>query len=199
MEKNITFAPNVLLLDVAFLNETVCHVKHLLAEKMGRELPVTDWIDWLVCLALDGGLRGEGHELQVLLVADEKLRYLNDCQPSDLSELDGKACRTPLGEFSFSIVPSAGLVSRADLFVELTKLALDAKEVECLLLVPDFYGYGEKMCQTLNDFGKEAEKSDALDKALCFLLEKTDKTLPCRSDLVTYSLMHIWGVTSDDL
>lgn len=199
MEKNITFAPNVLLLDVAFLNDTVYRSKRMLVEKLGRELPDTDLVDWLICLALDGGLRGEGHALQVLLVTDEGIRTLQGCTPGSLDELDGKACQTPLGEFSFSVVPSAGLVSRADLFNELVKLALDAKEVERLLLVPHFYEYGERLAKALHDFSLEAEDEEALGKALCFLLEEPDESLSCRTDLITYSLMHVWGIAPDDL
>lgn len=200
MEKNhITFTPDVLLLDVTFLNDTVYNAKRLLAERLRRALPDTDLVAWLLCLALDGGLRGEGRVVQILLVADEGVHALQGCAPGLLEELDGKACRTPLGEFSFSVVPSAGMVTRADLFCELAKLALDAQEVEHLLLVPYFYEYGEKLRKTFRDFTLEAEDEKALGKALCFLLEEPDGGLPCRADLVTYSLMHVWGIAPEDL
>lgn len=198
-KKDIIFAPNVLLLDAAFLNGTVRDIKLLMGNKLGRELPDTDLVDWLICLALDGGLRGESNELQVLWVADEGVRQMPGCIPSALEELDGQACQTPIGEFSFSVVPSAGLVSRADLFAELMKLALDAKEVKRLLLVPDFYEYGEKLAKTLHDFNTESDEDDALGKVLCFLLEERDGGFPCSIDLITYSLMHIWGIAPDDL
>lgn len=199
MKKNITFASNVLLLDVAFLNNTVGHVKKLMAGRLGRNLPDADLVNWLICLALDGGLRGDGNELQILLVADEDTSLLQDCQPSGIGDLDGKACQTLLGEFSFSWVPSAGMVSRADLFAELVKLALDAKEVERLLLVPNFYEYAETLTKTLLDFVQEVKAENALDKVLCFLLEEPDRALPCRMDLLTYSLMHVWGIAPEDL
>ena len=75
-KKDIIFAPNVLLLDAAFLNGTVRDIKLLMGNKLGRELPDTDLVDWLICLALDGGLRGESNELQVLWVADEGVRQM---------------------------------------------------------------------------------------------------------------------------
>ena len=165
MEKNITFAPNVLLLDTAFVNDTVYKSRQFLSERLGRELPETDLIDWLICLGLDGGLRGQENELQVL---------------------------------SFAVVPSAGLVSRSKLYTELVQLALDAKEVERLLLVPHFYEYGEDLAKTLRDFYEEKEEDEG-GKALCFLMEETREDLPCEVDLVTFSLMHIWGIAPDDL
>lgn len=198
MEKNITFAPNVLLLDVTFLNETVYRSRQLLSERLGRELPVTDWVAWLLCVALDSGLRGENQEVQVLLVADEGVHTLSGCTPASLDELDGKACRTSLGEFSFLLVPSAGLVSRDKLYNELVQLALDAKEVEHLILVPQFDAYGEELAKVLHDFCKEKGEPLA-KKAICFLMKKPSSALQCRVDWVTYSLMHVWGITPDDL
>ena len=197
MEKNITFAPNVLLMDTAFINETVYKSHKFLSERLGHQLPETDLVDWLVCLALDGGLRGEDNEVQVLLVADEDTHTLRGCVPAALEELDGKACRTSLGAFSFSVVPSAGLVSRSKLYNELVQLALDAKEVERLLLVPHFSAYGEDLAKTLRDFCEEKEEEE-IGKALCFLMEEVREVLPCRVDLVTFSLLHIWNVSPED-
>ena len=198
MEKNITFAPNVLLLDTAFVNDTVYKSRQFLSERLGRELPETDLIDWLTCLGLDGGLRGRENELQVLLVADEAVHTLNGCTPAALADLDGNACQTSLGEFSFAVVLSAGLVSRSKLYTELVQLALDAKEVERLMLVPHFYEYEEDLAKTLCDFYEEKEEDEAR-KAICFLMEETGEVLPCEVDLVTFSLMHIWGIAPDDL
>lgn len=199
MEKNtITFAQNVLLLDVTCINETVYGAKRFLGERLGRKLPDTNLVDWLICLGLDAGLRGEENEVQVLLVADEDAHWLKECEPADLSELDGNACRTSLGEYAFSVVPSAGMVSRAALFNELVQLALDAKEVERLMVVPRFSEYGQELAKTFHDFCEDKELDQA-DKALCFLMEEPEGVLRCRTDLATYSLLHIWGVSPEDL
>lgn len=198
MEKNITFAPNVLLMDTAFINETVYKSRYFLSRRLERVLPETDLIDWLICLGLDGGLRGMQNEMQILLVADEAVHTLKDCTPASLAELDGKACRTSLGEFSFAVVLSAGLVSRSKLYNELVQLALDAKEVNRLMLVPHFHEYGEDLVKTLRDFCEEKEEEMA-GKAICFLMEETSESLPCEVDLATFSLMHIWGIAPEDL
>ena len=176
MEKNITFAPNVLLMDTAFINETVYKSRYFLSRRLERVLPETDLIDWLICLGLDGGLRGMQNEMQILLVADEAVHTLKDCTPASLAELDGKACRTSLGEFSFAVVP----------------------EVNRLMLVPHFHEYGEDLVKTLRDFCEEKEEEMA-GKAICFLMEETSESLPCEVDLATFSLMHIWGIAPEDL
>ncbi len=199
MEKNhIEFAPNVLLLDVTFITETVCGLKRFLSERLGRELPDTNLVDWFICLGLDGGLRGEENNMQILLVGDEGEHELKGCVPGDMGELDGNACLTSVGELSFSVVPSAGMVSRAALFSELVQLALDASEVKRLLLVPRFRDYGPELAKTLHDFCEEKDCEEA-DKALCFLMEEPEEHLQCHTDLATYSLLHIWGVSPEDL
>lgn len=197
MNNRITFLSNVIILDVSFLNGTVADAKHVLEENLRRKLPDTDIVNWLICLALDAGLRGATHDIQVLFVVDEGVQSLKSSVPCSLLELNGKACQTALGEFSFVAVSSAGMVSRADLFEELTRLALDAKEVKCLMLVPHFCEYGARVIKSIQNYCKAAEISNA-EKAICFLMEEPATDLLCRWDFATYSLMHTWGITSED-
>ena len=42
MNDEIKFPANVILIDVAFLNETVCSAKNFLENKLGRKLPDID-------------------------------------------------------------------------------------------------------------------------------------------------------------
>ena len=57
MEDKIKFPANVILIDVAFLNEVVYGAKNFLEGKLGRKLPDVDLPAWLSYLALDAGLR----------------------------------------------------------------------------------------------------------------------------------------------
>ena len=79
-------------------------IKSFLGERLGRTLPDVDLPAWLSYLALDAGLREGDNEIQVLLVHGGEVSALPHCRPADLKELDGVACRTPLGEFAFSRV-----------------------------------------------------------------------------------------------
>ena len=83
MEDKIKFPANVILIDVAFLNEVVYGAKNFLEGKLGRKLPDVDLPAWLSYLALDAGLREQENEVEVLLVhtpaADVlKQRFLRD-------------------------------------------------------------------------------------------------------------------------
>ena len=50
--------------------------------------------------------------------------------------VDGKACRTALGELSFSVVSAEGLASSQNLYEDLMRLVLNDTAVKRLLLVP---------------------------------------------------------------
>ena len=136
MEDKIKFPANVILIDVAFLNEVVYGAKNFLEGKLGRKLPDVDLPAWLSYLALDAGLREQENEVEVLLVHTPAADVLKCCEPSDVNKLNHQACRTPLGEFAFSSVTSSGLVSTEELFLDLMNLALDSADVKCLMLLP---------------------------------------------------------------
>ena len=118
MEDKIKFPANVILIDVAFLNEVVYGAKNFLEGKLGRKLPDVDLPAWLSYLALDAGLREQENEVEVLLVHTPAADVLKCCEPSDVNKLNHQACRTPLGEFTFSSVTSSGLVSTEELFLD---------------------------------------------------------------------------------
>lgn len=198
MESEIKFLKKVLLVDVAFLNDMVYNVTEFLSERLGRELPKLDLPGWLSYLALDAGLREGDNEIQVLLIHNGTAHQLKCCEPSDLESLHGMACRTPLGEFVFSVVSSSGMVSDEELFVDLMSLALDSADVERLMLVPFQATYGEKVEEKLRQFFRD-RKSEEQGKAVYFTMQEPLQPILCQWDFVNFSLMHALGIKSDEL
>lgn len=200
MEKNIKFSANVILVDVSFLNETVSDIKDFLGERLGRALPGVDLPAWLSYLALDAGLREGDNEIQVLLVHDGGAAALPHCQPSDLKELDGMACRTPLGEFAFSCVTAADITTSADLFLDLMNLALDSADVKRLALVPFHRLYADRVEEGLRKFfDKKGKKEEAGCQAVYFMMAAPQTPVPCVCDSVLYSLSHVLGIQPEEL
>lgn len=62
-----------------------------------------------------------------------------------------------LGEFSFISVSSEGLVSRANLYLDLLNIALDSADVKRLMLVPFIDDYGVKLMEVLEEHLREAD------------------------------------------
>ena len=182
MEDKIKFPANVILIDVAFLNEVVYGAKNFLEGKLGRKLPDVDLPAWLSYLALDAGLREQENEVEVLLV----------------NKLNHQACRTPLGEFAFSSVTSSGLVSTEELFLDLMNLALDSADVKCLMLLPFHQVYGNGVEEKLAGFFKDKNEEER-GKAVYFITEEPLSPVYCRLEPVFYSLAHAFGIKSDEL
>lgn len=198
MEEKAEFSENVILIDVAFLNEVVCNARKFLGPKLGRELPEIDLLAWLSYLSLDAGLRGDSNEIQVLLLQDESTHELKGCEPSDLGSLDGMVCRTSLGEFAFSCVNSAGITSCEALYLDLMNLALDSAEVKHLILVPFHLFYKDRVEEGLRKFFKGKSEGEC-DKAMYFVMEEPLKPVYSRWDLIIYSLAQAFGIKSDEL
>lgn len=198
MEDKIKFSENVILIDVAFLDEVVCGAKKFLEGKLGRELPPVDLPAWLSYLALDAGLREQANKVDVLLVHDPASHVLRCCEPSDLDSLNQRACRTPLGEFSFFTVPSSGLVSMEELFLDLMNLALDTAEVKCLMLLPFHQLFGNRVEERLSDFFKD-KKEEERGKVVYFAQAEPLAAIHCRWEPVFFSLAHVFGIKPDEL
>lgn len=199
MENNVKFSKNVILVDVSFLDETVSDIKSFLGERLGRTLPDVDLPAWLSYLALDAGLREGDNEIQVLLVHGGEVSALPHCRPADLKELDGVACRTPLGEFAFSRVSSAGMAASSDLFIDLMHLALDSADVECLALVPFHRLYAGKVEEELRKCLGKQEKQKEAGRVVYFMMAAPQVPIPCVTDSVLYSLSHALGIKPEEL
>lgn len=198
MQNEIKFAENVILLDVEFVNNVVGQLKTILEDKLKRNLPQLDLVQWLSYVCLDAGLRGDKNEIQVLLLHKTSEKALDNCYPNSISEIDGKACRDALGEFVFYAANSARIVEKEQLFIDLMTLAIDSADVKRLILLPFHPQYGKnlesKLCKLANDKGGEACK-----KAAYFFMQSPSEVMPCSTDSVVYSLAQVFGIRPDEL
>lgn len=200
MENDIKFASNVILVDVSFLNVTASEIKSFASRQLGRKLPDVDLPTWLSYLTLDAGLHDGNNEIQVLLVHDGKTSSLSCCRPSDLEELDGMACRTPLGEFTFSYVTAAGITSSADLFLDLMDLAWDAENVELLALVPFHGQYADWVEDELWRLSsKKMQRARRAFRTVYFTASSPKNPIPCRHISAFYSLSYALGIQPGEL
>ena len=189
MDEKIAFAECVLLLDVDFMNLLVEPIRQ---PGGGRpELPYVEWGSWLSYLALDAGIKSGSNELQVLLLHKEGESEVRCCQPASLEALNGQACQAPLGEIQFACVPTAGMTTPQALYLNLLQLALDAKDVKHLLLLPH-PAYTEAVVDELTDLF--SEKPALASKVTLFTLKPQEVTLPCKVDTAFFSLAKAFGL-----
>ena len=197
------FSERVILLDVSFLNRTVGMVREVMSARLGRPLPKLDLAAWLDCLILDAGIRDfSSAEVQVLLAYGAEGDALEACMPSLLSDLDGKACRTSLAEYVFSVVRAENMVASETLFQDLLALVLNNASVRQLLLVPHMMSDEEKLNGVMAEILRERKgNAGGLDEveAVCFRMEVPAMPSVCRWCPVVPSLAHVLGIRGEEL
>lgn len=194
------FYKYVILVDIAFVTEAATGLRGFMSRQLGRELPPFDLVGWLGYLSMDGGIEPKAdHEIQVIFVSDQEKKALTGCLPAQLEALQGQACRTEWGEFLFSVVTPADITDSAHLFMDLTHIILDAREVERLLIVPCDRIYGSELNADLTKFFKEKEGvSDK--KLLRFAMSQPgEPSMGYPYDFVGYSILQALGVNPDEL
>lgn len=178
-DNKIAFAANVLLIDVNFLHQVVAEIVRRSREE-GCEMPSVAWEEWVSYLAMDAGLKPGKNEVQVLLLHEAGVEEVSCCSPSKLSDIDGKACVTPLGELQFACVPTAGMTTISELFADLLRLALDSKEVQQLMLLPQGPRCYEEVETRLTDLFHEHPLWAR--RVTYFVLDPSTVALPCKVD-----------------
>ena len=203
MDKNadLRFSERVILLDVSFLSHTVGMVREVMSARLGRPLPKLDLAAWLDCLLLDAGIRDfSSTEVQVLLAHGAADDALEACTPSLLSDLDGKACRTALAEYVFSVVPTENMATAETLFQDLSALVLNNASVRQLLLVPaasDEEKLGGMLAEILRERKEKAGGGDV--QVVWFRLEAPALPSVCHWCPLVPSLAHVLGIRSEEL
>lgn len=182
----------VVLIDAAFLNFVITDMKGYFEKTLQRSLQEIDLSILTTYLTLDAGITEGKNEVQFLFVYDKDSDRLVYCQPSDLEkELNGVAFQSPYGEYSFASVPSEGMVSREDLFLDLLSIVADSADVKRMIVVSFNEEYGKKVTDALNEIkGKEV---------IQFRMNEPDTPLAYKWDMLAFPVMQALGIKADEL
>lgn len=188
----IKLSETVVLIDAAFLNFVITDMKGYFEKTLQRSLQEIDLSILTTCLTLDAGITEGKNEVQFLFVYDKESGRLVHCQPSDLEkELNGVAFQSPYGEYSFASVPSEGMVSREDLFLDLLSIVADSADVKKMILVSFNEEYGKKVTDALNEIqGKEIVQ---------FRMNEPDTPVAYKWDMLAFPVMQALGIRADEL
>ena len=178
----IKLSETVVLIDAAFLNFVITDIKNYFEKTLQRSLQEIDLSLFTSYLTLDAGINEGKNEVQFLFVYDKESRHLQHCQPSDLQEeLNGVAFQSPYGEFSFAGVPSEGMVSREDLFMDLLSVVSDSVDVKRMIVV----SFNE-------EYGKSKE-------VMQFRMNEPEIPVNYKWDMLAFPVMHSLGIRAEEL
>lgn len=182
----------VVLIDAAFLNFVITDMKGYFEKTLQRSLQEIDLSVLTTYLTLDAGVKEGKNEVQFLFVYDKQSSSLAFCHPSDLEkELNGVAFQSPFGEYSFASVPSEGMVSREDLFVDMLTIVADSADVKKMIIVSFNEEYGERVTEILSEVkGKEI---------IQFRMNEPESPVNYQWDMLAFPVMQALGIRADEL
>lgn len=188
----IKLSETVVLIDAAFLNFVITDMKGYFEKTLQRSLQEIDLSILTTYFTLDAGITEGKNEVQFLFVYDKQSSRLAYCQPSDLEkELNGVAFQSPYGEYSFASVPSEGMVSREDLFVDMLHIVADSADVKKMIVVSFNEEYGQRVTDALHEVkGKEI---------IQFRMNEPESPVDYKWDMLAFPVMQALGIRADEL
>lgn len=188
----IKLSETVVLIDAAFLNFVITDMKGYFEKTLQRSLQEIDLSMLTTYLTLDAGITEGKNEVQFLFVYDKASSRLVYCQPSDLSqELNGVAFQSQYGEYSFASVPSEGMVSREDLFLDLLSIVSDSADVKKMIVVSFNEEYGKRVTDALRVVkGKEI---------IQFRMNEPESPVEYKWEMLAFPVMQALGIKAEEL
>lgn len=191
------WSENVILVDADYVDKVAFNLIVNFERMIGRRIPQADIAKWIDCVALDGGIREGEHETLVVLIHRKDKTKLENFTPSDYGkELNGKAFKDHLGEFTISAYPIESIAGGEDYFTDALQLIIGQKEVKRVMVIPDAenaYIYN-KVRETLN----RLDDDDDPKRITVFAMQP----MPggnFRQEILGYSLMAALGIRSEEI
>lgn len=190
MEKT-KWSETVVLVDADYVDGVAFNLIVNFERMLNRPIPKADLSHWLVCVALDGGLKEGENDIQVVLVHGKEKKALENFVPSVFeAELDGKAFRDErLGEFKLSAVREEDVADAGNLFVQSFMALADEKDIKRLILVPDMEQHGVQIRDV-------AARTDG--KEITLLAMEPQAGRGFRQEILGYSLMSAMGIRGEE-
>lgn len=193
MEQKIKFAPNVILIDASYLDQTVKGMSTYFAPLVNRELPKADLPLLLECLSLDAGMRLGDNEIQVIFIYDSAEPALLHCAPSDLEkELHNVAFKSQLGEYSLFAFQPSDMATCEDLFIESLQLAGVSDDVKRLMLVADDNYDAARLKAALGEIKKK-------ENVTLFAMNPPAFETGCAFEMLGFAVLQSLGIRSEEL
>jgi hypothetical protein len=194
--KENNWTENVIIVDADYVDRVAFDLIVNFERMIGRPIPQADLARWIDCLSLDGGMRpntSQHQETQVVLIHDKESTSMKNFAPGDYeNELNGKAFRDDLGEFSVSAFPvETTMVSKDDYFIDVLQTVCGQQEVKRVLVVPD----GEHIYNKV----REALRQTAGDKLITVFAMQPMPGGRFMQEILGYSLMAALGIRSEEL
>ena len=193
MEAKETWSPNVILADADYLDKVAFDLTVNFERMIDRRISAADTARWLDCIALDGGIRPGDNSIQAVFLHSPDKKEMRYFRPGKFdAELDGKAFKDNLGEFTICSFSAEGMASTSDFFVESLRHLLDRDDVNRIMVVGDMEKSGTNICHVLS------EAADRRKDVTLFAMEPVTGR-GFYQEILGYSLMSALGIKGDEI
>lgn len=188
------WSENIIIVDADYVDSVTFDLIVNFERMIGRRIPAADLPRWLDCVALDGGIREGEHQTQVVLIHRKDKKGMENFMPSDYeSDLNGKAFKDHLGEFTLSSLPIEEIVDETDFLMEIVQAACEQPNVKRVMIIPNFEkdGLYDRMRHVLQQVDD--------DKRITVFAMQPLSGGNFRQEILGYSLMNALGIKSEEI
>lgn len=188
------WSENVIIVNADYVDRVAFDLIVNFERMIGRRIPKADLAKWIDCVALDGGLREGEHDTQVVLIHDKKQAALDNFMPANYDdELNGKAFKDHLGEFTVSSFPVEDITTASDFFLDTVAMVCAQKEVKRVMIVPDAENRA-----LYADLRHTLQRVDDEKRITVFAMQPMEGG-NFRQEILGYSLMNALGIRAEEL
>lgn len=188
------WSENVVIVNADYVDRVAFDLIVNFERMIGRRIPKADLAKWIDCVALDGGLREGEHDTQVVLIHDKKQAALDNFVPASYDdELNGKAFKDHLGEFTVSSFPVEDITTATDFFLDTVAMVCAQKEVKRVMIIPDAENRA-----LYADLRHTLQRVDDEKRITVFAMQPMEGG-NFRQEILGYSLMNALGIRAEEL
>lgn len=188
------WSENVVIVDADYVDRVAFDLIVNFERMIGRRIHKADLAKWIDCVALDGGLREGEHNTQVVLIHDKKQAALDNFMPASYDdELNGKAFKDHLGEFTVSSFPVEDITTATDFFLDTVAMVCAQKEVKRVMIIPDAENRA-----LYADLRHTLQRVDDEKRITVFAMQPMEGG-NFRQEILGYSLMNALGIRAEEL
>ena len=188
------WSENVIIVDADYVDRVAFDLIVNFERMIGRRIHKADLAQWIDCVALDGGLREGEHDTQVVLIHDKKQAALDNFVPANYDdELNGKAFKDHLGEFTVSSFPVEDITTATDFFLDTVAMVCAQKEVKRVMIIPDAENRA-----LYADLRHTLQRVDDEKRITVFAMQPMEGG-NFRQEILGYSLMNALGIRAEEL
>lgn len=217
MEKtNISEATeNVIIADADYVDSVAFNLIVNFERMIGRHIPQADMAQWVECVALDGGVSAKSEDKQncgthVILVHDKNNKEMNNFNPGvydaddttqEKNLLNGQAFMGDYGEFTFSAVASdekSETMTKADIMTDVLAAMVDEPKVKRVMVIPNLDPGADAIMDLLMPVLRHLDR-ECQEKRITLFGMQPLSGVPCRTEILGYSLMAALGIRADEI